>query len=125
MIPLATTTITVTGKRPQSSVDRNTEGYDDVPHEPDYVLAAGVRACITKPRSNRGIETADEVDDYTLLCDPFEGGLTRYDTVTDDTTGYVYAVYTSAESVVTTFGLGHIRATLRVREGLDDVPTAS
>lgn len=125
MIPLATTTITVRGKRPQSPADPQSEGYDGDEAEPDYVLAAGVRACITKPRSSRDVETADEVDDYTLLCDTFDGGLTRYDYVTDDTTGHVYAVHTSAESVVTTFGLGHIRATLRLREGLSDVPTVS
>ncbi len=127
MIPLATTTITVRGRRPQSDVDPDAEGYDP-PEAAPTVLAAGVRACISKPESRRGSEGtdgADETDSYALRCDLFVGGLTRHDTVTDDKTGVVYEVRKSAVSDTTIFGLQHIKAQLRLSEGLRDVSVNS
>lgn len=113
-IPVATTTITVMGNRPQRDVD---------PDDPDLAipsvtLATGVRASITIPASNRRVDNIDEVDDYALRCDVFDAGLTRYDTIIDESTGVSYEVRVSALSLPTMLGLQHIKATVRKRQGL-------
>ena len=116
-IILATTTITVRGTRPQTEVDPDAEGYDP-PAEPPSIIATEVRACITKPKGSRDTARSDEVDDYTLKCDEFPAGLTRYDTVTDDSTGVEYDVRIATVSPARILGLSHIIATLRERKGL-------
>lgn len=123
-VPLATTTITVHGVRPQSAVDPDAEGYDAPPPAPT-MQATGIRATISLPQSARGSSAAvsspaDEVDTYTLSCDPVE--LTRHDTVTDDTTGVVYEVETVIPSPTVVFGLQHIKAKLKRTEGLTNGP---
>lgn len=116
-IVLATTTITVMGTRPQIEVDPDAEGYDP-PAEPPAIIATGIRACITRPKGSRDTARSDEVEDYALKCDVFEGGLTRYDTVIDESTGVEYDVRIAALSTATILGLNHMIATLRERKGL-------
>lgn len=119
-ILLQTTTITVMGHRPQLIVDPDAEGYDP-PAEPPAVLVTGHPASIAQPKSARGSATggvADETDDYSLRCNIFADGITRYDTVIDETTGDEYEVRIAVVSHATLFGLQHIKATLRKREGL-------
>jgi hypothetical protein len=113
-IPLATTRITVMGNRPQLDIDPD----DDAVSVPREVLANDVRASITQPASNRRIENIDETDDYALRCDLFDAGLTRFDTVIDESTGVEYEVRTASVSLPTLLGLQHIKATIRKREGL-------
>jgi hypothetical protein len=102
------------GNRPQLDIDPD----DDAVSVPREVLANDVRASITQPASNRRIENIDEADDYALRCDLFEAGLTRFDTVIDETTGVEYEVRTASVSLPTLLGLQHIKATIRKREGL-------
>lgn len=122
-IPLATTTITVVGKRPQSGDDPDADGYD-TPAPEDFVLATAVRACISAPNSARkgssGADSSatDETESYALRCDVFTDGLSRFDQVTDETTGVVYQVDTVMSSRPTQFGLDHIHATLKLQRGL-------
>jgi len=113
-IPLATTTITVMGNRPQRDVDPD----DDALAVPQVTLATGVRASITLPNSERRVDNIDETDSYALRCDIFPEGLTRYDTVIDESTGVSYEVRVSALSSTTMLGLEHVKATIRKREGL-------
>lgn len=115
-IPLATTTITVKGRRPQADVDPEAEGYDAPLAEPP-VVATGVRASITLPRGTRPAE-ADEVDAYVLRCDVFEAGLDRYSTVVDDSTGQEYVVVWVAPSLPQAFGLEHLKARIQVSKGI-------
>lgn len=121
-IAIATTHITVKGVRPQTDVDPD----DDETYEPPTVLATGVRASITLPSSARDVDQSDEVDDYALRCDIFGAGLTRHDTVIDESTGVEYEVRVSALSPATMLGLEHIKATIRKRKGFaGDNPDAS
>lgn len=113
-IAIATTHITVMGNRPQLDIDPD----DPDTQVPQEVLATGVRASITLPASNRRVDNIDEVDDYALRCDIFDAGLSRYDTVIDESTGVSYEVRVSAVSPATLLGLEHIKATVRKREGL-------
>lgn len=125
-IILATTTITVSGVRPQSSIDPDAYGYDGDPAVPvPGVIAEDVRACISAPVSARDVDQNAEVTEYALRCDLFEGGLTRYDTVTDDKTGVSYEVRVVALSVAEMFGMQHIKATLRKAEGVSNVATTA
>lgn len=129
-IALATTTITVLGTRPQKVTDPDAGGYDARPDDTPVIIAAGVRACISLPKSQRSIGTqrtlnVDEVDEYSCRCDLFEAGLTRYDIVLDETTGVRYAVRVAALSNTTVLGLQHIMATLRINKGVHDVPTTA
>lgn len=121
-IPIATTTITVKGNRPQLDIDPD----DDTLDVPQTTLATGVRASITLPTSSRDVDNADESDEYALRCDVFTDGLTRYDTVIDESTGVSYEVRVSALSLPTMLGLRHVKATLRKRKGLaSEQPNAS
>lgn len=125
-IILATTTITINGVRPQSGIDPDAAGYDGDPATPvPTVIATGVRACISSPVSSRDVDQADEIAEYALRCDLFDNGLSRYDTVTDDKTGETYEVRVVALSVAQTFGMQHIKATLRKSEGIRDVATTA
>lgn len=119
-IPLATTTITVKGVRPQSEVDPDADGYDG-PGPVPVVLATGVRASITKPDARRYLDGNDEQDSYALRCDNFDAGLTRHDTIIDELTEVEYEVRSVAPSVAALLGLEHIKATVFVREGLRNV----
>ncbi len=116
MIALASTAITVKGVRPQSAVDPS--GYDTQP--PMVTLATGVRAAITQPARSRNAEGASEIDEYGLVCDLFDSGLTQYDHVIDEITGTEYEVRSASESVSTIFGLQHIKAILGISKGLTD-----
>ncbi len=121
-IPLATTHITVKGHRPQLEIDPD----DDELTTPPEVLVNHVRACISLPAATRRVDNTDEVDEYALRCDIFDAGLSRYDTVIDESTGVEYEVRVSALSPASIFGMDHIKATLRLRKGLSsDQPNAS
>lgn len=113
-IAIATTHITVLGNRPQLDIDPD----DDDLRVPQEVLVTGIRASISIPASERRVNNIDEVDDYALRCDIFPAGLTRYDTVIDETTGVRYEVRVAAVSPSLLFGLEHIKASIRKREGL-------
>lgn len=116
MIALATTTITVKGNRPQVAIDPS--GYDVVP--PMDTLATGVRASITQPRETRNTNGVSEANDYTLVCDPVDVGLSQYDHVIDEKTGVEYEVRSASKSVALVFGLNHVKAVLRESKGLID-----
>lgn len=116
-IPLATTLVTIMGKRPQSSVDPDAEGYD-APAPADGVLAIDVRASITLPDGTRG-KDADAIDIYTLRIDPIEVGLSQYDQVIDQQDGKEYEVVTAVESKPLDYGLHHIMATIHLVRGLN------
>lgn len=115
-VPLATTSITLTGRRPQAAIDPDAEGYDG-PALPLSNLATDVPACISGPTNIR--EGDSEREMWELRCDPIPGiGINRFDIVTDETTGDVYEVDWVAESKVTMFGLDHIHARLFIHKGL-------
>lgn len=119
MIPISTTTVTVHGVRPQSDVDPDADGYD-APADPPTVLASGVRATLTLPQGKRSNPT-DEILSYKLRMDLVENfELTRYDSVTDDSTGTTYQVEEVALSLPEQFGLSHWVATLRLGKGIVD-----
>lgn len=117
-ITIATTKVTIKGKRPQSSVDPDAEGYDASPLPDDDVLATGVRATITLPAGNRNNSDTDEVVSYALRCDPIDADVTRFDTVLDETTGIEYNVASAQVSHPTQFGLDHITARIYLTKGL-------
>lgn len=116
-IPIATTTVTVKGKRPQSAVDPDADGYD-APATPDSVLATGVRASITLPDGARG-KAADAIDVYTMRIDPIEVGLSQYDEIIDEQDGKEYEVVDAVESKPLDYGLHHILATIHLVRGLN------
>ncbi len=113
MIPIATTTVTVRGVRPQSAVDPGAEGYDPQPTPVD--LITGLRATISLPAFKRQVP-ADQVDIYALRTDPFE--ITRHDTIIDEKTGQEYEVDSAGPSPNETFGLTHTVAYIKVVRGL-------
>ncbi len=117
-IPLATTLITIKGRRPQSAVDPEAEGYDPPETDPDE-LASDVAATITLPVGRRSNPT-DEINRYTLRCDllPDDIELTQHDTVLDQTTGVEYVVETALRSWPEQFDLAHWKATLLKSNGL-------
>lgn len=123
-IILATTTITIKGRRPQILQDPEGEGYDEpVPDIED--IATGVRACIT---SGSGTKTmalrsdihfapvALEVDNMYIRCDPCD--ITRYDHIIDDTTGTEYTVEEIFNSNIEMFNMNHMHGRLRVFRGV-------
>lgn len=117
-IPLATTTVTIKGKRPQSNIDPDAEGYDVVEPADPEILATGVRATITLPTGTRSVSDADELILYALRCDPIDVDVTRFDTVLDETTGIEYYVDSAQRSHPLAFGLNHITARLYLTRGL-------
>jgi hypothetical protein len=127
-VPLAATTITVKGRRPQSAVDPDAEGYDAAPADP-ATLHTGVRASITRPQGRRsGVD--DEVDSYTLSCDTVDDAdaavtINRFDTIVDETDGVEYSVHAVMPSTTQAFGLEHIKATIKVTKGLRSVDDGS
>lgn len=116
-IPLATTTVTIKGKRPQASIDPDAEGYDTPVAEPE-ILATGVRASITLPTGQRNNPDTDEVISYAMRCDPIDVDVTRFDTVLDEATNIEYKVSTAQRSHPTAFGLNHITARIYLTKGL-------
>lgn len=83
MIPLATTTITIT-RIPR---DDTRDGYDTQP-EPD-TIASGVRAHIGNPSGSDNITSGDRtVVRFAITTDPTD--LQADDTVIDDNTGAQY-----------------------------------
>lgn len=113
-IVIATTTVTIKGNRPQLDIDPDDEGLTVLPE----VLATGVRASITLPATARRVDNIDQVDEYAFRCDPVDVGLTRFDTVIDESTNTEYEVRTVAESLPTLFGFEHITGRVRARKGL-------
>lgn len=116
-IPIATTTVAVWGKRPQSPEDPDSEGYDDPPSE-SAALATGIRASITLPNARRG-ELADMVNSYTMRMDLFSDDLTQYDFILDESTSTLYKVETVIKSIPEAFGLSHWKATLKLTKGIN------
>lgn len=112
-IPLPTTTITIKGKRPESSVDPDAEGYD-APATPPGIVASGLNAAISAPSASR--DDALEVERWRLRVDPCD--LRQFDTVIDDKTGVEYEVETVSPSNVDLFGLEHVQAVLKLQTGL-------
>ena len=116
-IPIATTTVTIKGKRPQSSIDPDAEGYDAPAAEPD-TLATGVRATITLPTGTRNNSDANEVVSYAMRCDPVDVDVTCFDTVIDESNDVEYKVSSAQRSHPTAFGLDHITARIYLTNGL-------
>lgn len=116
-IPIATTTITIKGKRPQSAVDPDADGYD-APSSSPTVLDTGVRASITNPSGNRYDKVNHSADNYTLRCDPVAVGLTEFDTIVDESTGYEYKVLTAQNSWPEQFGMEHVKASIQITSGV-------
>lgn len=117
-IPLSTTLVTIKGKRPQSAVDPDAEGYD-APAPDAEILATDVRASITLPSGSRGNRVADEIDSYMMRMDNIEAGLNQYDTVVDQSTGTEYAVVWATPSLPEAYGLEHTKAKLQLINGLN------
>lgn len=106
MIPLATTTVTVT--RPASDPDR------DLPQTPTDV-AAGVRAHISAPSGQelRAGGSRERVD-ARLTCDVID--LQHGDTITDDTTGDEWRCTSARQRLG--LGLDHVEAGLVAVSGV-------
>ena len=120
MIPINTTTISVKGRRPQVPIDPDADGYDPPP-TPPVILASGVRATISLPSFKRDAEQAGQIDQYALRCDPIEVGITRYDTIIDESTDVEYSVESVGPSLIEQFGLAHIVAYVKIVRGGSDV----
>lgn len=114
-IPLATTTITVIGVRPQSALDPDGEGYGDTTSTPS-VLVTGLRACISRPAFRRQVGETDQEDVKALRCDPFE--ITRFDAIVDETTGEEYEVVSAGPSEPVQWGLQHTVAFIKISRGM-------
>lgn len=114
-IPLATTTVTVKGRRPQVAIDPDAEGYDGPP-VPAVVLVTGLRASITLPSFKRQVATSDQVDVFALRTDPF--AINRFDTIIDESDGTEYEVTYAGPSKVETWGLHHTVCYIRLTRGL-------
>ena len=104
-------------------MDPGAAGYDG-PAPQLAVLATEVRACISQPSETRNTDGADEVNDYSLMCDPVAVGLTQYDYVIDEMAGVTYEVRKASKSVPVAFGLQHLKATIREAKGLIDESVA-
>jgi hypothetical protein len=110
-IPLATTTVRVL--RPDAGADR--DPYDP-PGEPSTV-AAGVRATIsTSSGTEKVAGGSQEVVNFRLACDQYEGGLHHKDTIVDERSGEVYNVVWSVTR--NGFGLDHFQAGLQQVSGV-------
>lgn len=103
MIPLATTTITVS-RVPR---DPTRDGYDTAPAAVPVV--AGLRAHIGSPSGSQNIATGDRtVVTFALDADPAD--IQADDTVTDDTTGQTYRVIWARSRVA--LGLDHVQGAI-------------
>lgn len=118
MIPLATTTVTVRGVRPQLEYDPDAEDYDGFKAPEPWNLTTGLRATITRPAFKREQSDADQIDVYALRTDPFE--ITRFDRIVDESDGTEYEVISAGPSKPVTFGLMHTVAYIRLVKGVDD-----
>lgn len=111
MIPLATTTITVT----RNTLLATADPYDPVTASPETVASA-VRAHLSAPggfETQRG-QSAQEDVAWRLSCDPCD--LTNDCTVTDDNTGDTYEVEWAR--IRLGLGLDHVAAALRQVAGV-------
>lgn len=115
MIPIATTTVTVKGVRPQQAIDRDSEGYPDDTTVAPSVLTTGLRATITKPAFKRHLGSIDQADIYALRTDPFD--INRFDTVIDESDGTEYEVTYAGPSKPVQWGLVHTVAYIRAVKG--------
>lgn len=107
-LPLHTSRVTVW------RVD-NHEPYDPTP-EPESV-ATGVRAHISTATGGENVAGgSQEVVNFRMSCDQFDGGLRHTDTVEDEATGEVYeVVWSVARNGV---GLDHFQAGLKQVSGV-------
>lgn len=115
MIPLATTTLTVTRDESNGQAADPGEPYD--PYDPSgttpTVVAAGVRATIGVPSATVGLAGGDRVAySAKFVADPSD--IEPADTVTD-TAGTVWSVLWARQAG--TFGLGHTEGELRLVTG--------
>lgn len=115
MIPIATTTVTVKGVRPQLPVDRDSEGYPDDSTPTPVALVTGLRATISKPAFKRHLGEIDQADVYALRTDPFD--ITRFDIVVDESDGTEYEVTQAGPSKPVSWGLMHTVAYIRAVKG--------
>lgn len=108
MIPLATTTITVT----RIEAGANVDPYDPDPPAPTTV-ATDIRAVISPPTASVGLSGGNRVEyGAALRCDPVS--LLAGDTVTDST-GTAWMVLWARE--VNALGLSFMESKLRLIEG--------
>lgn len=110
-VPLATTTVTIS----RIAADPDRDPYDAPPDPTD--VASGVRAHISTATGTEAVAGgSQEVVNFRMSCDPFDGGLLHTDTVSDDTSGEVYDVVWA----VARFGVGldHFQAGLRQVSGV-------
>lgn len=116
MIPIATTTVSILGVRPQPDTDPDADGYDGPDPDPD-VLASNIRASITLPSGSRSTPR-DSVTQYAFRCDLFNDVLTRFDIVVDEATGIEYKVDNPVKSLPEMFDLSHWSAQLKLASGV-------
>lgn len=103
MIPMHTTTVTVT-RVPR---DSTRDGYDPAP-DPD-TIETGLRAHIGSPSGSQNITTGDRtVVRFVLSTDPAD--IQADDTVTDDRTGEVYRVVWARNRAA--LGLDHVQGAI-------------
>jgi hypothetical protein len=106
VIPLATTTITITRQDP------TVDGY--APTKSVTTVAAGVRAAITGP-SGTTILTGGTRTEYTWVFNADPCDVKVADVVTDDATGTAYTVdWITAR---TGLGLDHVNGRLKLVQG--------
>lgn len=122
-IPLVTHHITIVGIRPQSTVDPDSDGYDNVDMPNLITLVTDWPASITQPTSARESEgglgtddTALQVDEYAFRCNPTD--INRFDYIIDDATGLVYQVTAVTDSLPVLFGLEHVTGRVKRVKGL-------
>jgi hypothetical protein len=109
MIPLATTTVTVT----RSGSTAYDDGYDTLPAP--TIVAAGVRAHLSAPSGREAVDGGSaQTVQWRLTCDPVD--LHHADTVTDDSTGDVWDVVWAQTR--TALGLAHTVAGLTRASGV-------
>ncbi len=113
-IPLATTTVSIYGRRPQSLNDPDAEGYDPAPPAPT-LRASGIRASITAPGAEPN--APQQADTYAFRCDPTN--IDRFDLIVDEQSGDTYELRELRDSLPTTWGLEHHVGTLVRVKGLN------
>lgn len=110
MIPLSTTTITVSAR---SAADLDDEPYQASTPGALTPKASKVRAVIDRPGGREQLAGGEQnISDFLLSCDPTP--IDRLDVITDDTTGIDYRVVW----VLAFAGMdAHVEAGLRLVEG--------
>lgn len=108
-IPLYTTTITVYRIAEGSEYDEPYDGADETSRE---LIAENVRAVIDFPGGSLDLQGGQQnVLEYGLKCDPFEGGLKHSDWIQDARDQRIYRIVWFIN-----FG-SHFEARLRDTEG--------